>query len=504
MDPIQFSPRRNPSLRPVVPALEALEARVVFNATGSTINAGAVSAFHERVAGQGEHIEKAKTPVLGTLSGQVTNSATGKQVQNVKVQLIDANGNVVQFVKTDRKGNYKFKITQDGAYVVREVVPKGKVQVTPTFTATMPTGSLSPGFSGASWYYYSGNIDPTKGIPVGPALWNTIAPAGNLPFESPINIQGPSIDLSQVLAIHYSNSVPTQEVNTGAQIQVQFPTSAPDTLTLAGQQYTLSQFHYHDPAENLVNGVTFPMEEHFVNVSASGAETVVGVFLQLGPHNSALDPILNAALNHLDNTPANTATPGSNVGTINFAGLLPTSMQGWFYQGSLTTPPLSQVVNWLVFSTPITLDPAQLVEYQKVANDNGYLPNARPVQPLDGRRLNEIDFDVNFQNQSISGLNFSVGPAVAVAATSTGSSANSSGHSAGGVHAAALPVLHGNSSSLAASAAAQNYTPVAGCNCPLCQMLRNAAWQQVTQSNIQSVVSRSLVSASPASTSAQL
>ena len=65
---------------------------------------------------------------------------------------------------------------------------------------------------------------------------------------------------------------------------------------------------------------------------------------------------VRAALNHLDKTPAGTSTDGSNVGTINFAGLLPTSLMGWYYQGSLTTPPLSQVVNWLVLSTPITLD----------------------------------------------------------------------------------------------------------------------------------------------------
>ncbi len=81
---------------------------------------------------------------------------------------------------------------------------------------------------------------------------------------------------------------------------------------------------------------------------------------------------------------------------------------GWYFQGSLTTPPLSQVVNWVVYASPITLDYAQLQQYEQVANASGFLPNARPVQPTDGRQLNEINYQVDFQNQSLAGLNFSL------------------------------------------------------------------------------------------------
>ena len=94
---------------------------------------------------------------------------------------------------------------------------------------------------------------------------------------------------------------------------------------------------------------------------------------------------------------------------IHFAGLLPSSMQGWFYQGSLTAPPLSQPINWFVFSTPITLSYAQLQQYEQVARASGFLPNARPTQPLDGRRINEFNYDVNIQNQTVAGLNFTLG-----------------------------------------------------------------------------------------------
>ena len=229
-----------------------------------------------------------------------------------------------------------------------------------------------------------------------------------MPFESPINLTGAPTNLSSVLSINYNSSVPTQIVNNGHQFQVQFPTSnnPADTISVGGTVYNLSQFHYHDPSETTVNGQGYSMEEHFVNTSASGAETVVAVFLQLGAHNSALDPILNAATANLSkpNSSTKITTP------INFAGLLPSSMQGYFYEGSLTTPPLSQVVNWFVLSTPITLDFAQLQQYEAVASGSNFLPNNRPLQPTDGRQLNEIDYDVNFQSQYIANLNFVVTP----------------------------------------------------------------------------------------------
>lgn len=148
------------------------------------------------------------------------------------------------------------------------------------------------------------------------------------------------------------------------------------------------------------------MEEHLVNTSASGAKAVIAVLLKVGAHNNALDPILNAALAHLETDNSSTTISSS----INFAGLMPTNLKGWYFEGSLTTPLLSQPVYWFVLKTPITLDANQLAEYKTVATDGGFLPNARPVQPQDGRQFYEIDNDVNFQNNSVMNVNFVIAP----------------------------------------------------------------------------------------------
>ena len=362
--------------------LEALEARTVLSAN---LHAAAI---------------------LGTIGGTVTNEVTGAGVGHVRIQLVNPHGSVAQQTLTNSLGQYNFKVSKVAPFVVREVTPRGFVQLTPTFSNTKPTGALIPGATSKSWNYSSTNNIPSAG-PVGPFAWDTIAPAGDLPFESPINLKGPTVDLSKVLTVNAAPAVPSAIINNGHQIQVQFATpSAADAITVNGTPFFLTQFHYHDPAENLVNGHRYRMEEHFVTTSASGAESVVAVFLQLGKHNNALDPILNAASSSL--TKSGSTTTISTA--IDFAGLLPKSTRGWFYTGSLTTPPLSQPVNWFVLQQPITLDAHQLYQYEQVATSGGFLPNARPTQPTDGRILNEIDNQVNFTGTSITTADFTIAP----------------------------------------------------------------------------------------------
>jgi len=196
-------------------------------------------------------------------------------------------------------------------------------------------------------------------------------------LDAPVDITSPATDLSRVLSVNYSPAVPEQIVNTGHQIRVHFKSSTSDTVTVGGRVYTLSQFHLHEPAENTLHGTAHRMEVHFVNVCPTGAEAVLGVFLQQGAHNDALDPVLSTASEKLTAAGSQTTIKAP----INFAGLLPSNKQGWYFRGSLTTPPLSRPVNWFVFQTPITLDAQQLTQYEKLASAVGFLPNARPIKP---------------------------------------------------------------------------------------------------------------------------
>ncbi len=346
--------------------------------------------------------------VLGTITGKVENASSQIGIAHVKVQLINAQGKVSQTTYTNSVGNYAFPITKAGAYVVHEVSPKGYAQLTPNAAKSAPTGSFSAAAGptsatqSASWNYTSSNSNPAVG-PVGPAYWSDIAPAASEPFESPIDVKAKPINLDSVLKVSYATSTPADIVNNSHQIQVQYTgTNAADFIVAGGTTFNLAQFHYHAPAETTVGGKAYAMEEHFVNTSSAGAESVVTVFLQLGKHNDALDPILSTALAHL--TQPNTKT--TSVSPVDFSGLLPQNHQGWFYTGSLTTPPVSQPVNWFVFKTPITLDARQLGAYDLIATQGGFLPNAREVQPLDGRVVNQYNADVNFTGKDVGGQSF--------------------------------------------------------------------------------------------------
>jgi carbonic anhydrase len=341
--------------------------------------------------------------VLGTISGEVSLQPNGKGVAHVEVELINDVGHIVGRTTTNAAGDYSFRVRRSGPYVVREVPPKGMTQVFPTFGSfPLSEGEYAPGRGIDSWNYTSTNSDPAAGV-VGPKRWDTIAPDGDLPFESPISLHGRTVNLDKVLSIHYDSAVPSNIVDNVKQIQVQYKKrSANDSITLGGTTFYLSQFHYHDPAENLVGKHQYPMEEHFVNASDSGAEAVVAVFLKIGAHNDALDPILNAANR---DSQATCTTKGITT-PIDFSELLPKDHQGWYYVGSLTTPPLSQPVYWLVYKTPITLDINQLAEYKAVASAGGFLGNNRPIQPDLGRRLNEIDNQVDYLGGTMFNENF--------------------------------------------------------------------------------------------------
>ncbi len=341
--------------------------------------------------------------VLGQIAGQVIDQSSGAGLRHVEIDLTNTGGRTVQRTFTNNQGLYLFNVTQHGGYVVHEHAPRGFVQISPSFTNAAPTGSYATGAGNSSWNYANANTNPANGQ-VGPAGWANIAPAGFESFESPINLHGPTVDLGRVLSVNYAPAVPSKAINNSHQIQVQLAPGSGDTITAGGTTYSLAQFHYHGPAENTVNHHAYSIEEHFVNLSVSGGEAVIAVYFKVGAHNSALDPILAAATAGLTTPNSTTTIPTP----IDFAGLLPKNTRGWFYQGSLTTPPLSQPVDWFVYATPITLDRSQLNTYQSVALASGFYPNARPVQPIDGRTLNQIDAQINFTNQTFVAANFAL------------------------------------------------------------------------------------------------
>jgi carbonic anhydrase len=219
----------------------------------------------------------------------------------------------------------------------------------------------------------------------GPAHWGTIsatfAPCLSGRAQSPIDIvasaRRATPDAIVLTFAPTSLRIVHQEhvadaINNGHTIQVNY--SEGDTLTVGGRAYQLVQYHFHAPSEHTVNGMQFPMEMHLVHTNAEGQLAVIGVLIVEGAHNPAFDPIwanlpvTKGVEHHLEHV------------TVDVDALLPKARTTYRYEGSLTTPPCSEGVQWFVMTTPIALSQAQIGAFTALFHGNN-----RPVQPLNGR-----------------------------------------------------------------------------------------------------------------------
>lgn len=148
------------------------------------------------------------------------------------------------------------------------------------------------------------------------------------------------------------------------------------TLTLGDKEYDLIQFHFHTPSEHTVEGKSYPAEVHLVHAADDGTLAVIGVFYEVGDANEALAKFMDEMPN------VGAADP------INFdaAELLPADRTTYTYDGSLTTPPCSEVVSWHVMKAPVSISQEQLDALEEMHG----VENNRPVQPLNDREIDTV------------------------------------------------------------------------------------------------------------------
>ena len=227
----------------------------------------------------------------------------------------------------------------------------------------------STGFAaeGAHWTY-EGTTGPDK--------WGDIEAASKVcsvgSQQSPIDIIGSIKAELPPLKIAWGETADTI-VNNGHTIQLNAAKGS--TLTFGGGPYRLLQFHFHRPSEHLIRGKSFPMEAHFVHAHASGALAVVGALMVAGKPNLVFRKIIATM-------PTHEGEPVKADQAINPNGLLPRRLAYYRYAGSLTTPPCSETVEWLLLADPIQVADADIAGFAKL-----YAMNARPVQNANRRAV---------------------------------------------------------------------------------------------------------------------
>ena len=165
-------------------------------------------------------------------------------------------------------------------------------------------------------------------------------------------------------------------VNNGHTVQVNYGPGS--SISIDGIQFTLTQFHFHAPSENHINGKSYPMEGHFVHADKDGNLAVVALMFNDGTENKALKSLWSLM-------PETAGDKAQLPSSFDAASLLPPSYAYYRFNGSLTTPPCTEGVRWLVLKTPVSVSREQLTAFVHVMHH----PNNRPLQPLNARTVLE-------------------------------------------------------------------------------------------------------------------
>lgn len=208
----------------------------------------------------------------------------------------------------------------------------------------------------------------------GPTAWGDLDPASKAcatgTQQSPINLTGAVQARVDALKINWQAGADTI-VNNGHTIQVNF---APGSkLTLGNTSFDLVQVHFHHSSEHQIAGKRYEMEAHFVHRNDKGL-AVLGVMLTPGRANPAFAKIVATM-------PSQEGPAVKTDAALDLRKLLPARRGYYRYEGSLTTPPCSEVVDWLVMAEPVTVAESDIAAFTKL-----YPMNARPVQN-DNRRF---------------------------------------------------------------------------------------------------------------------
>lgn len=186
--------------------------------------------------------------------------------------------------------------------------------------------------------------------------------------QSPIAIESAAAQPSQLAAISWR-----------ALYQATHITGEATTLKVSGhgatylndRDFDFQQLHFHTLAEHVLDGQRAPIEWHLVHQSASGQLAVIAVFGRIGKPNASLQALLDQV------------TPNAShdlTEPVNLTALLPLTGTVYHYLGSLTTPPLSETVEWYVCADSVMIGRDQLARYQQL-----FAPNARAIQPTNDR-----------------------------------------------------------------------------------------------------------------------
>jgi carbonic anhydrase len=212
----------------------------------------------------------------------------------------------------------------------------------------------------------------------GPKDWGSLKPeyaaCSSGKRQSPIDIRdGIGVDLQAIQFDYHPSGFAVLDNGHTVQVNVE----RGNAITVMGKRYELVQFHFHRPSEERINGRGYEMVAHLVHKDLDGKLAVVAVLIEQGKGHPLVQQVWN-------NLPLEKNEELRAAEKMDLGALLPASRAYYTYMGSLTTPPCSEGVLWMVMKQPTQLSAEQIAIFAKL-----YPMNARPIQSTAGRLIKE-------------------------------------------------------------------------------------------------------------------
>ncbi|CAN1772137.1 Alpha carbonic anhydrase 1, chloroplastic [Linum perenne] len=248
--------------------------------------------------------------------------------------------------------------------------------------ALFSSAQAGPAPSGVVNFGYTG--------PKGPLKWGSLSPnykecdIGKL--QSPIDINRQDVVENKKLERLKGNYVHYDDLHAGE-------------LEVDGKTYKLQQMHWHSPSEHTFDGHQYPLELHLVHQSDDGIFTVVSVLHEYGPNEDSLIKKIRVELEELaeekkslksskqGRTAAASEPPQVKLRKkIEYKMLKKKTHKYYRYTGSLTSPPCTQNVTWNILAKVRSVSQEQVKALKDLLSAD-CKANARPIQPLNGRKV---------------------------------------------------------------------------------------------------------------------
>jgi carbonic anhydrase len=198
--------------------------------------------------------------------------------------------------------------------------------------------------------------------------------------QSPIDISQTQKSALPPLQFDYHSAPVHYVINNGATIRVNFPApGSGDYLIVGERRYQLTQFHFHHPSEETIKGKAYDMVVHLMHQADDGEVAGLAIMVKIGKANPAIAQLWS----NMPSSEGQKEVPGLN---LNPAAFLPGQLTYYTYTGSQTAPPCTEGVRWFILKTPIELSHPQIATFARL-----FPHDARPVQPLNGRVVQEND-----------------------------------------------------------------------------------------------------------------